>query len=329
MNDPAADRRLVAGAFGGPEVIMAETLADRPVAAGLVRVRHRAIGVNFIDTYHRSGLYPQPLPAPLGVEAAGVVEAIGAGVEGTEIGRRVAYVTASPGAYANRIDIDPALLVALPDSIDDETAAAVMLKGMTVQTLVKGCARMEAGQCALVHSAAGGVGRLMVQWLAAIGVRVIAHAGTAEKAATARRLGAEAAFHGPYDGLAAAVRAANGGKGVDVVFDGVGAASWTASLDSLRPRGLMVSFGNASGPVPPMSPLELAGRGSLFLTRPRAFDYVATRAELDAVAADLFAMIASGRLSVEVGLRLPLAEAAEAHRALEGRRTTGSIILIP
>lgn len=329
MNAQATDRRLVAGAFGGPEVITAEPLADGPVAPGLVRVRHRAIGVNFIDTYHRSGLYPQPLPASLGVEAAGVVEAIGAGVEGIGIGRRVAYVTAGPGAYADRIDIDPALLVALPDSLDDETAAAVMLKGLTVQTLAKGCARMEAGQSALVHSAAGGVGRLMVQWLAAIGVRVIAHAGTAEKAAIARSLGAEAALHGPYDGLAAAVRTANGGEGVDVVFDGVGAASWEASLDALRPRGLMVSFGNASGPVPPMSPLELARRGSLFLTRPRAFDYIATRAELDAAADDLFAMIASGRLSVEIGLRLPLAEAAEAHRALEGRRTTGSIVLIP
>lgn len=329
MNDPATDRRLVANAFGGPEVIIAEPLTDGPVAAGRVRVRHRAIGVNFIDTYHRSGLYPQPLPAPLGVEAAGVVEAVGAGVDGIEVGRRVAYVTAGPGTYADRIDIDPALLVHLPDSVDDETAAAVMLKGLTVQTLAKGCARMEAGQSALVHSAAGGVGRLMVQWLTAIGVRVIAHAGTAEKAAIAAGLGAEAALHGPYDGLAAAVRAANGGEGVDAVFDGVGAASWEASLDALRPRGLMVSFGNASGPVPSMSPLELAKRGSLFLTRPRVFDYISTRAELDAAATELFAMIAGGRLSVEIGLRLPLSEAADAHRALEGRRTTGSIVLIP
>jgi NADPH2:quinone reductase len=329
MSDGTGDYRLVARAFGGPEVIDAEPLTDAPVAAGQVRVRHRAVGVNFIDTYHRSGLYPQKLPAPLGVEAAGVVEAVGAGVAGVQVGQRVAYTALTPGAYASRIDIDPALLVALPDGIDDEMAAAVLLKGLTVQALLKGCARVEAGQTALVHSAAGGIGRLMVQWLAALGVRVIAHAGTAEKAAIATALGADVALHGAFDGLAAAVRDATGGKGADVVFDGVGAASWEASLDCLRPRGLMVSFGNASGPVPPMTPLELAKRGSLFLTRPRFYDYVATRAELDAAAADLFAMIAAGKLSVEIGLRLPLREVAEAHRALEGRRTTGSIVLLP
>jgi NADPH2:quinone reductase len=324
-----SDHRLVARRFGGPEVIEAEPLADTPVAAGKVRVRHRAIGVNFIDTYHRTGLYPQPLPAPLGVEAAGVVEAIGAGVAGAMVGQRVVYMAAQPGAYATWADVDPAILVALPDAIDDETAAAVLLKGITVQTLVHGCARMEAGQTALVHAAAGGVGRLMVPWLAAIGVRVIAHAGSADKAAIARGLGADVALDCPYGELAAAIRAATDGRGVDVAFDGVGAASWEASLDSLRPRGLMVSFGNASGPVPPTSPLELTRRGSLFLTRPRAFDYVATRAEMDAAAAHLFAMITSGKIAVEIGLRLPLDQAAEAHRALEGRRTTGSIVLLP
>lgn len=243
------DYRLVARGFGGPEVIAAEPFDDGPVAPGKVRIRNRAIGVNFIDTYHRSGLYPQPLPALLGVEAAGVVEAVGEGVAGIEAGQRVGYAVAQPGAYASRIDLDPARLIALPESIGDEMAAAVLLKGLTVRALVGGCARMEAGQSALVHSAAGGVGRLLVQWLTAIGVRVIAHAGSSEKAGIARGLGAEIALHGPFDALAAAVREATGGKGVDVVFDGVGAASWEASLDSLRPRGLMVSYGNASGPV--------------------------------------------------------------------------------
>jgi len=324
-----SDYRLVARRFGGPEVIEAEPLGDGPVPPGQVRVRHRAIGVNFIDTYHRSGLYPQNLPASLGVEAAGVVESVGAGVEGFAPGARVAYSNAVPGAYATRIDIDPAQLVALPDDIDDETAAAVLLKGLTVQTLVTACARMEAGQTALVHSAAGGVGRLMVQWLTAIGVRVIAHAGTDDKAAIARGLGAETALHGPFATLAEEVRRANGGKGVDTVFDGVGAASWEASLDCLRPRGLMISFGNASGPVPPASPLELARRGSLFLTRPRVYDYLTTRSDLDAAATELFGLVRSGRLLVEIGLRLPLEKAAEAHRALEGRRTTGSIVLFP
>jgi len=324
-----ADYRLVASGFGGPEVIEVAALDDAPVAPGKVRVRHRAIGVNFIDTYHRTGLYPQPLPAPLGVEAAGIIEAIGDGVTGIEIGQRVGYTAAQPGAYASRIDIDPALLVSLPEGIGDEVAAAVLLKGLTVRALVTGCARMEAGQSALVHSAAGGVGRLLVQWLVAIGVRVIAHAGSPEKATIAQGLGAELALHGPFDGLAAEVRQATGGKGVDVVFDGVGAASWEASLDSLRPRGLMVSYGNASGPVPPTSPLELTKRGSLFLTRPRVYDYMADRQELDEAATELFAMIDGGKLDVQIGLRLPLAKAAEAHRALEARKTTGSVILLP
>lgn len=324
-----ADYRLVARQFGGPEEIAVEPLPDLPVAPGLVRVRLSAIGVNYIDTYHRSGLYPQPLPAALGLEAAGVVEALGDGVDLVSPGDRVGLVLAKPGTYASWIDVAPSQLLRLPDAIDDETAAAVLLKGLTVQTLVTGCARVEPGQSALVLAAAGGVGRMLVQWLAAIGVTVIAHAGSAEKAAIARGLGAAHALHGPFETLADAVRTANGGRGVDVVFDGVGAASWTASLDSLRPRGLMVSFGNASGPVPAFTPLELTRRGSLFLTRPSLFAYIESRAELDAAAAELFAMLASGRLTVEIGLRAPLSEAADVHRALEGRRTTGSIILLP
>jgi NADPH2:quinone reductase len=321
------DYRLVAPQFGGPEVIEAVALEPAPVAPGKVRVRHHAIGVNFIDTYHRTGLYPQPLPAPLGVEAAGVVEAVGEAVSGWQPGKRVAYAIAAPGSYASWQDVDAGRLLALPDSIADDKAAAMLLKGLTVEILINGCAKIQPGQSALVLAAAGGVGRLLVQWLNAIGVRVIAHAGSAEKAAIARALGASTALHCPFADLAAAVRAANDGKGVDVVFDGVGADSWEASLDSLGRRGLMISFGNASGPVPPFSPLELAKRGSLSVVRPRLYDYIVERSELEASAAALFGMIADGRLEVEIGLRLPLSKASEAHRALEGRATTGSVIL--
>jgi len=326
MND---DHRLVVRDFGGPGAIEVEPLGAEPVAPGRVRVRHRAVGVNFIDIYHRMGLYPQPLPAALGVEAAGVVEALGEGVTGLSIGQRVAYVVQQPGSYATRNDIDADRLLALPDMIDDVTAAAGLLKGLTTETLIHSCARIATGQSALVHAAAGGVGRLLVQWLAAEGVRVIAHAGSAEKAAIARDLGADLALHDDYATLASTIRDATGGRGVDVVFDGVGAASWTASLDSVARRGLMISYGNASGPVPPIAPLELSARGSLYLTRPRLYDFVAERSELEASANALFAMIVSGKIDVEIGLKLPLAGAADAHRALEGRRTTGSIVLIP
>lgn len=321
--------RLVAQAFGGPEVIAALPIDDGPVPPGCARVRHRAIGVNFIDIYHRTGLYPQPLPAALGVEAAGLIEAVGDGVTALQTGARVGYALSTPGSYASWQDVPADRLIALPDEIGDDMAAASILKGLTAQALIARCAAMKAGQTALVLAAAGGVGRLLVQWLDAIGVKVIAHAGSAEKAALAKQLGAEQSLHCGFDALAGAVREETQGSGVDAVFDGVGAASWEASLDSLKPRGMMVSFGNASGPVPPTSPLELARRGSLFLTRPRLFDYVADKAELDAAAAALFAMIAAGKLDIEIGLRLPLRDAAEAQRALEARRTTGSIILIP
>jgi NADPH2:quinone reductase len=324
-----SDYRLVARSFGGPDVIAAEPISPGPLKPGQARVRHSAIGVNFIDTYHRTGLYPQPLPAGLGVEAAGVVEALGDDVTGLSVGQRVGYAVSMAGAYASWRDISADRLVPLPDSVSDEIAAAVLLKGMTAHALIFGCARIQPGQSALVHAAAGGVGRLLVQWLAAIGVDVIAHSGSVEKAAIATALGARVSLACPQEELAGAVRDATGGRGVDVSFDGVGAASFLASLDALAPRGHLVSYGNASGPVPPFSPLELASRGSLSLTRPRLFDYIATRAELEAAAAALFDMIGQGKLGIEVGLRLPLRDAAEAHRALEGRRTTGSIVLAP
>ena len=326
---PTNDYRLVARDYGGPEVIEAEPIVPGPVAPGMARVRHRAIGVNFIDTYHRTGLYKQPLPAGLGVEAAGVVEALGAEVAGWRIGDRVGYASQTTGAYASWLDVPADRLVAIPDSISDEGAAAILLKGLTAETLIFGCARIEPGQSALVPAAAGGMGRLLVQWLSAIGVKVVAHAGSAEKAAIAKGLGAAAALHCPFDDLAAAVREATGGDGVDFVFDGVGAASFTASLDSLRRRGLMISFGNASGAVPPVSPLELASRKSLFLTRPRLYDFIVERSELEASAAHLFRMVAEGKVTIEIGLKRPLQEAAEVHRLLEARQTTGSAILIP
>jgi len=310
-------------------VITVEELVDGPVAPGHARVRHTAVGVNFIDTYHRTGLYPMPLPTGLGVEAAGEIVALGAGVSRLRVGQRVGYAVGPPGSYASWRDIASERLLALPDRVSDRVAAAAILKGLTAHALIFGCGRMRAGQSALVHAAAGGVGRLLVPWLTAIGVTVIAHAGSAEKAAIARKLGAAHALDCGQDRLAETVRDATGGRGVDVVFDGVGASSFVASLDSLAPRGLMISYGNASGPVPPFSPLELTKRGSLFLTRPRVFDYVSEPAELETAASALFDMIVAGRLAVEIGLELPLRDAAEAHRALEGRRTTGSIVLIP
>jgi NADPH2:quinone reductase len=320
--------RLVIRATGGPEVIEREPLGPLVPGPGEVLIRHEAIGLNYIDTYHRSGLYPLNLPSGLGSEAAGVVEASGDGA-GFEPGERVAYALAPPGAYSTHRLIAVDRLVRLPDDIDSETAAAVMLKGCTVEMLVERCAKVQAGQWVLVHAAAGGVGSLLVPWLKAIGASVIAHAGSAEKAEIAGKLGADHAISCAFDQLAEKVREITNGAGVRAVFDGVGAASWAASLASLGRRGMMVSYGNASGPVPPFSPLELARGGSLFLTRPTLFDYVASREELQASATRLFKMIGSGAVQVRIGASFPLADAAEAHRALESRKTTGSTLLIP
>ena len=296
---------------------------------GMAVVRQRAIGLNFIDTYHRSGLYPLDLPSGLGSEAAGVVEAVGEGVVGVRPGDRVAYAGGPIGAYATVRAIPADVLIPLPDAIDDRLAAAVLLKGLTVDMLVGACARVQAGDCVLVHAAAGGVGTLLIPWLEAIGATVVAHAGSAEKAARARKSGADHAFSCSFDQLAQQVRSATGGAGVDVVFDGVGKASWDASIASLRRRGLMVSFGNASGAVAPIAPLMLSRAGSLFLTRPTLYDYTATIEERQAAAQRLFARLTDGTLPIDIGPTYALADAAEAHRALEGRRTTGSTILLP
>jgi NADPH:quinone reductase len=319
--------RLFIRATGGPEAIEREPLGPLEPSAGEALVRHEAIGLNYIDTYHRSGLYPLKLPSGLGSEAAGVVEAAGEG-SGFSGGERVAYALAPPGAYATHRLIAADRLVRLPDDIGAETAAAIMLKGCTAEMLIERCAKVQAGEWVLVHAAAGGVGSILVPWLKAAGARVIAHAGSAGKAAMAAELGADHALCCAFEELAAKARAIVPG-GVRTVLDGVGAASWAASLASLAKRGLMVSYGNASGPVPPFSVLELARGGSLFLTRPTLADYVATSEELQASAARVFEMVRSGAVPVRIGARFPLADAADAHRALEARATTGSTLLIP
>jgi NADPH2:quinone reductase len=324
-----SDYRIIFRSTGGPDVLEREAIAVPAPGPGEAVVRHKAVGLNFIDTYHRSGLYKLDLPSGVGSEAAGVVEAVGDGVTAVKPGDRVAYAGGPLGAYATVRALPANLLIKLPDDIDDETAAAVMLKGLTADMLVGECGKVLPGQTIFVHAAAGGVGSLLVPWIKAIGARVIAHAGSPEKAAKARALGADEALSGPFEELADRVKALTGGKGVDTVLDGVGKASWDASLASLRPRGLMVSYGNASGAVPPVEPLVLSRGGSLFLTRPTLFHYIATPAERDAAAKRLFAVLEDGTLKVEIGQSFALDQAAEAHRALESRATTGSTVLLP
>jgi NADPH2:quinone reductase len=315
------------GAQGGPEVMQWQDITLPPPAPGEVRLRHTAIGLNFIDTYHRSGLYPLQLPSGLGLEAAGVVEAVGEGVT-LPVGARVAYCWGPIGAYATHRNIAAAMLVALPDGVSDETAAAGLLKGCTTEFLVERCARVQPGDWALVPAAAGGVGLLLVQWLKALGASVIAVAGSAEKLALAASAGAD---HGLLDSadVAAEVRRITDGRGVDVVFDGVGKASWESSLDSLKRRGLMISFGNASGAVSGVDLGILARKGSLFATRPTLFDYYATAEERAQFGGRVLAMMASGALKISINQRYELKDAALAHTDLTARRTTGSTVLLP
>lgn len=326
MSDPYA---FTLSRTGGPEVLEAEHIDVPQAGPGEVLVRHEAVGLNFIDTYHRSGLYKQPLPSGLGGEAAGVVEAVGEGVSGFREGDRVGYFTGPLGAYSTHRTIDSDRLVKLPDAIGADQAAAMMLKGCTAEYLIERCARVEPGQTVLVHAAAGGVGSILVQWLKAIGARVIAHAGDSRKAALAREFGADHSLCGPMDSLAAELRALTGGQGVPVVLDGVGAASWQASLASVARRGLIVTYGNASGPVPPFSALDLLSAGSIFVTRPTLADYCKTAEEMRASAARLFEMVEKGAVTIRIGATFPLLKAADAHRALEARATTGSTVLIP
>lgn len=321
------DYRLIVRQTGGPEVIELEPVDPDPVDPGQVRIRHRAVGLNFIDVYRRSGLYPTDLPSGMGTEAAGVVEAVGEGVTGVQVGDRVGYVSGPLGACATVRDLAPQHLIPLPDAISDEVAAASLLKGITAAFLIEQCARVQPGQSVLVHAAAGGVGAILVQWLHHLGARVIAHAGSPEKAALAKADGADVALSVPFDQLASAVRQATDGRGVDVVFDGVGADSWAASLASVARRGLLVTYGNASGPVPAFNPLELMRAGSIFVTRPTMNDYATTPEERRDLSGRLFALIETGAVKIAIGQTFPLDRTADAHRALEARQTTGSTVL--
>jgi NADPH2:quinone reductase len=314
---------------GGPEVLRWEDVKVGEAGTGQARVRHTAIGVNFIDTYHRTGLYKLPLPAGLGVEAAGVVEAVGPGVTHANVGDRVAYVSRPPGAYAEAALVPADRLVRIPDGVSDEVAAAAMLKGMTVWMLVRRIHAVKPGETVLFHAAAGGVGLIAMQWLRALGARTLATVGSDKKGELALANGASEVIVYTREDFARRVRELTKGEGVPVVYDSVGKSTFEGSLDSLSPMGLMVSYGNASGAVPPFELAQLAAKGSLFLTRPTLFTYTARREDLEEGARELFAVLQSGKVRIEVKHRWPLAQAADAHRALEARETTGSIVLVP
>lgn len=314
---------------GGPEVIQWHEVDLPAPGPGQVLIRHEAVGLNFIDTYLRTGLYPMRLPGGLGFEAAGVVEAVGEGVTHLVPGQRAASFGGTPGAYATARIAKAAELFPLPEGIDSQTAAAVFLKGATVEALAERVAPVDPGGWALVPAAAGGVGLLLVQWLKARGVRVIGTVGAPSKVRLAQEAGAELVFLSGDPDLVAKVREATGGKGVAVSYDGVGAASWQTSLDSMAPRGTIVSFGNASGPVTGVALRDLATRGSLFVTRPGVYDYYRDPAEAAAGAAKLWDMVGSGKLTITVGQTYALTDAAQAHIDLEARRTTGSTLLLP
>jgi NADPH2:quinone reductase len=314
---------------GGPEVLRWEAVEVGEPGPGQARVRHAAVGLNFIDVYHRSGLYPVPLPSGLGSEAAGVVEAVGPGVTEVAPGDRVAYGTGPLGAYAETRLVPASVLVKLPDAVGFEDAAGLMLKGMTVWYLLRRTRPAQAGETVLLTAAAGGVGLLFCQVARALGVRVIGTVSSAAKAELARAHGCEHPLVVGEVDVAKRVRELTGGAGVPVAYDSVGKDSFPASLDSLAPRGLLVSFGQASGPVPPLDIRVLSQKGSLYLTRPTLGAYTATRAELAAGAEALFGWVASGAVRSAASARFPLREAARAHAALEGRATTGSTVLVP
>jgi NADPH2:quinone reductase len=314
---------------GGPEVLEYVDVEVGEPGPGEARVRQHAIGLNFIDVYFRTGLYPMPLPSGLGQEGAGVVEAVGEGVTHVKPGDRVAYAGRPNGAYSELRIMQADILVKLPDAIDFETGAAMMLQGLTVQYLFNGTYPVKPGQTILFHAAAGGVGLIACQWARALGVNLIGTVGSKEKAELARAAGAAHVINYNDEDIVARVLEITNGEKVPVVYDSVGKDTFIRSLDCLQPRGLMVSFGNSSGAVPPFSMSELASRGSLYITRPSLAAYVATRAELEARAADLFGMVESGKVNIDIRQRFPLADAAQAHIALEARRTTGSTILLP
>jgi NADPH2:quinone reductase len=319
---------IVVHQVGGPEQLRWEEVPDRQPGPGEARIRHTAIGLNFIDVYVRTGLYKATPPFVPGQEGAGVVEAVGPGVTEVEPGDRVAYAGV-PGAYAETRLIPAARLVPLPPEIDDRTAAAIMLKGMTAEYLLFRCARVARGDTILFHAAAGGVGTIACQWAAHAGLHVIGTAGGPEKMRYAAAHGCEHVIDYQGEDVVARVKALTGGAGVRAVFDSVGKATFAASLDCLRPRGMLVLFGQSSGVVPPLDLAGLAARGSLFLTRPTLNHYVVTRDELLASAGALFAVVASKAVKIEIGQTYPLRDAETAHRDLEARKTTGSTLLVP
>ena len=314
---------------GGPEVLTLEDVELAPPGPNQVRVRHTAIGVNFIDTYHRTGLYPLPLPAGLGLEAAGVVDAVGANVTTLKIGDRVGYCSGPVGAYAEANNVPADRLVKLPPGVSDEVAAAAMLKGMTVQYLLKRTFAVKQGQTILFHAAAGGVGLIAGQWAKHLGAIAIGTVGSDDKVALAKDNGYAHVLNTRKDEWAKRVRELTSGEGVPVVYDSVGKDTFAGSLDSLAVRGLLVSFGNASGPVPAFEPGILNAKGSLYLTRPSLMHYTRTAKELQETADDLFAVIASGAVQIQIHQRFKLADAKKAHEALHSRNTTGATILTP
>lgn len=314
---------------GGPDVLSWETVPLSAPAAGEVQVRHHAVGLNFIDTYHRTGLYPLPLPAGIGLEGSGVVEAVGVGVGDFKPGDRVAYAGGPPGAYAECRNLPAHRVLHLPDAIDFETGAAMMLQGLTAAYLLHRTYRVQAGDTVLIHAAAGGVGLIACQWAKALGATVIGTVGSEAKAVIARAHGCDHVIDYSRENFVSRVRALTAGEGVPVVYDGVGRATFDGSLDCLRPLGMMVSYGNASGTVPPFDLLELSRRGGLFLTRPTLANYTAKRDDLVALGQALMDVVASGAVRVEVHQRYALRDAAQAHRDLEARRTTASTILLP
>ncbi len=322
------DGAIVVSRLGGPEVLEWKRKAPGEPGPGQALVRHTAVGLNFIDVYHRTGLYPLELPFTPGVEAAGVVERVGEGVTELEPGDRVAYLQANPpGSYCEARVLSAERLFKLPDGISDEIAAAIMLKGCTVEYLVRRTFPVKKGDWALVHAAAGGVGLLMCQWLHALGANVIGTVGSEAKAKLVKANGCDHTILYRTEDVAARVKAITDGRGVDVSYDSVGKSTFEGSLNSLRPRGMLVSFGNASGPVHPLPPLLLSQKGSLFLTRPTIAHYYRNRQESSEGVAALFEVVASGKVRPHVGSRFPLPKAGEAHRALEGRETVGSTVL--
>ena len=318
--------------YGGPEVMNLVELQVGEPGPGEIRIRHEACGLNFIDVYQRTGLYQNPLPLTLGMEGAGIVEAVGAGVTHLKVGDRAAYASNPPGAYSEARIMPAKTVCRLPDAIDFDTGAAMMLKGLTAQYLLKKTLPVEglqAGDFVLFHAAAGGVGLIACQWAKALGLQLIGTAGSDAKCQLALEHGAAHAINYAKEDFVARVKDITGGKGVKVVYDSVGKDTWEGSLNCLRPFGLMASFGNASGPVPPFAPGILGPKGSLYVTRATLFTHIATREATQAMADELFAVVGSGQVKIRIDQRYPLAEVAQAHRDLEARKTTGSTILIP